>query len=66
MGGPDDLKASLDRLVSAVGTDEDRRIIQHALLSGDIVYATGERNVSIEGDASGTIIITGEYLGRPL
>jgi hypothetical protein len=60
MSSADDLKASLDRLVSATGTDEDRGVIQRALLAGHIVYATGERNVAIGGDASGTVIITGD------
>lgn len=60
MSSANDLKASLDRLVSATGTDEDRGTIQRALLAGHIVYNTGERNVAIGGDASGTIIITGD------
>jgi NB-ARC domain-containing protein len=60
MSSADDLKTSLDRLVSATGTDEDRGIIQRALLAGHIVYNTGERNVEISGDALGTIIITGD------
>ncbi|MEK6279094.1 MAG: NB-ARC domain-containing protein [Acidobacteriota bacterium] len=60
MSNTNDLKDSLDRLVSATGTDQDRKTIQHALLAGHIVYATGDRNVAIGGDASGTIIITGD------
>lgn len=60
MSNTNDLKASLDRLVSATGTDEDRKVIQHALLAGHIVYSAGDRNVAIGGDASGTIIITGD------
>jgi NB-ARC domain/Effector-associated domain 10 len=60
MSHTNDLKDSLDRLVSATGTDEDRKSIQQALLAGHIVYATGDRNVAIGGDASGTIIITGD------
>jgi len=60
MSTSNNLKASLDRLVSATGTDEDRKLIQHALLAGHIVYSTGDRNVAIGGDASGTIIITGD------
>jgi hypothetical protein len=60
MSSPNNLKASLDRLVSATGTDEDRKAIQQALLAGHIVYSTGDRNVAIGGDASGTIIITGD------
>jgi hypothetical protein len=60
MSSANDLKASLDRLVSATGTEEDRGLIQRALLAGQIVYATGERNVAIGGDASGTVIITGD------
>lgn len=60
MSTPNNLKASLDRLVSATGTDEDRKVIQHALLAGHIVYSAGDRNVAIGGDASGTIIITGD------
>src|SRR4051812_625922 len=60
MSSANDLKASLDRLVSATGTEEDRGLIQRALLAGHIVYATGERNVAIGGDASGTVIITGD------
>ncbi len=61
MSSANDLKTSLDRLVSATGTEEDRGIIQRALLSGEIVYASGDRNVAIGGDASGTIIITGDH-----
>ena len=60
MSTPNNLKASLDRLVSATGTDEDRKAIQHALLAGHIVYSAGDRNAAIGGDASGTIIITGD------
>jgi NB-ARC domain-containing protein/effector-associated domain 10 (EAD10)-containing protein len=60
MSTPDNLKASLDRLVSATGSDEDRKVIQQALLAGHIVYSAGDRNVAIGGDASGTIIITGD------
>jgi hypothetical protein len=61
MSTANDLKTSLERLVSATGTEEDRGIIQRAILAGHIVYATGERNVAIAGDAPGTIIITGDH-----
>ncbi|HKQ08058.1 MAG TPA: NB-ARC domain-containing protein [Blastocatellia bacterium] len=54
------LKSSLERLVAGTATDDDRRVVQHAMLAGNIVYAAGERSVAIGGDATGAIIITGD------
>jgi NB-ARC domain-containing protein len=34
--------------------------VQEALVSGQIVHVAGERNVAIGGDASGSIIVTGD------
>jgi NB-ARC domain len=61
MENPGALKASLDRLVSRKGTDDDCKAVQHELLAGRIVYSSDDRNVVIGGDASGTIIITGDH-----
>jgi NB-ARC domain len=53
-----ELKAALDRLVAATSTENDRHIVQEALLAGQIVL--GDRNVVIGGDAGGAVIITGD------
>lgn len=54
------LKAALQRLAEGTSNDDDRLAVQQALLAGDLVYTTGERNVAIDRDATGAIIITGD------
>jgi hypothetical protein len=54
-----ELKAALERLVSATSSESDRRLVQEALLAGQIV--SGDRNVVIGGDAGGAVIITGDH-----
>ena len=53
MGKPADLKACLDRLSNTTATDKDQKIVQQAVLSGQMVYAIGDRSVAVSGDASG-------------
>lgn len=60
MADPNTLKDALERLVAGAATDQDRSDVQHALLAGRIVYTAGERGVAIGGDATGTVIITGD------
>lgn len=57
-----ELKAALERLLTETATDADRRAVQHALLTGQIVYTTSDRAVSIGGDAPGALIITGDVI----
>jgi hypothetical protein len=56
------LKVALERMLADSATDADRRSLQHALLAGQIVYTSGDRGVSIGGDASGALIITGDVI----
>jgi hypothetical protein len=60
MADPNALKDALERLVTGAATDQDRGDVQHALLAGRIVYTAGARGVAIGGDATGTVIITGD------
>lgn len=54
------LRAALERLVLGTGTDQDRNDVQKSLLTGQLVYSAGARAVAIGGDATGTVIITGD------
>lgn len=60
MAGSLELQSALERLTSGTPTDKDRRFVQQALLAGQIVYTPGDRNVTIGGNATGSIIITGD------
>ena len=54
------LKAAVQRLTEGTSNDDDRLAVQQALLAGHLVYTTGERNVAIDRDVTGAIIITGD------
>lgn len=60
MSQESNLKPALERLTSSNATEDDRRLIQRALLSGNVVYTTGEREVAVGGNVSGSLIITGD------
>jgi hypothetical protein len=55
-----ELKTIIERLATGKATEDDRFLVQQALLSGNVVYAAGERDVAIGGEVSGSIIITGD------
>ena len=54
------LKPAFERLTNGNATEADRRLIQQALFSGNLVYTTGEREVAIGGNVSGSLILTGD------
>jgi hypothetical protein len=54
------LKAAVERLTKGTSSEADRLEVQHSLLVGRLVYTTGDRDVAIGGDATGSIIITGD------
>jgi len=53
-----ELKSALERLMASTSSENDRRLVQEALLAGQIVF--GDRNVAIGGNAAGAVIITGD------
>jgi len=55
-----DLKAALERLVAGTATEADRETMQQALQSGQINLATGQQAVSIGGNVTDSVIITGD------
>jgi hypothetical protein len=55
-----EIKSALERLITNTATEADRHTVQQAMLTGKIVYTTGEHSVAIGGNATGTIIITGD------
>ena len=55
-----ELKSGLERLIAGTANQEDQLVIQQAMLAGNLIYTSGERNVSISGDALGALIITGD------
>jgi NB-ARC domain len=60
MPRPDELKKAFEHLLGGVASDEERCVVQTALLSGRLVHAAGDRSVAIGGDAMGAVIITGD------
>ena len=56
--GPKELQAALQRVIDGNASEVDRDAVRTAVNSG--VLVTGERAVSIGGDASDVIIITGD------
>lgn len=54
------LRACLDRLIAGNASPEERSAVQQAMLAGHIAFTAGERSVAIAGDATGSIIITGD------
>jgi tetratricopeptide (TPR) repeat protein len=57
--GPNELKAALQRLIDGNASEADRDAVRTALNTG--VLVTGERAVTIGGNASDAIIITGDH-----
>ncbi|SRR6266508_2680862 len=55
-----EVKSALERLIANIATEADRRTVQQAMLTGKIVYTTGDHSVAIGGNATGTVIITGD------
>ena len=55
---PNELKATLQRLINGNASEADRDAVRTALKNG--VLVTGERAVAIGGNASDAIIITGD------
>src|ERR1041384_2217338 len=58
--GPNELKATLQRLLDGNAGEADRNAIRTALNTGVLVIVTGERAVAIGGNASDVIITTGD------
>src|ERR1041384_7359039 len=58
--GPNELKATLQRLLDGNAGEADRNAIRTALNTGVLVIVTGDRAVAIGGDASDVIITTGD------
>jgi len=54
------LKGALERLIAGCSTEQDREQVQAALAAGALSIATGERAVSLGGDANGAVIVTGD------
>jgi hypothetical protein len=57
---PTVLKGALERLVAGHSTPQDRERVQAAVAAGTLSMATGERAVSLGGDANGAVITTGD------
>ncbi|MCD9186018.1 MAG: NB-ARC domain-containing protein [Pyrinomonadaceae bacterium] len=56
-----ELEKAIERLATDRATTDDQRLLQRAVLSGNVVYTVGERDVVVGEDASGSIIITGDH-----
>jgi len=54
------LRTALTRLTTDNSTEDDNRLVRQALLSGNVVYTTGERDVAVGVSVSGSFIITGD------
>jgi hypothetical protein len=54
------LKGAIERLLANRSTPRDREQIQAALAVGTLSIATGQRAVSLGGDAHGAVIVTGD------
>jgi len=50
----------LERIGRGQETPEDIRILRHAVQTGQVTLATGERAVALGGSADGAIIVTGD------
>jgi hypothetical protein len=55
-----ELKNLLERLTTGESTEGDRRLLQQALLSGNVVHTGGEGNIAVGGSVSGSFIIVGD------
>src|SRR5262245_43728490 len=62
MGHPDfsSLKGAIERLVANHASAQDRKQVQAALAAGALSIATGQRAVSLGGDAQGAVFVTGD------
>ena len=60
MSGPNELKATLQRLIDGNASEVDRDAVRTARNTGVLVIVTGERAVAIGGNASDVIITTGD------
>jgi hypothetical protein len=54
------LKGALERLVAGGATSRDREELRGALAVGTLSVATGERAVSVGGNITNTIVVTGD------
>jgi WD40 repeat protein len=57
---PQDLQQALQRLKDGTHTPADLEALRHAVQTGQVTLATGERAVALGGSADGAIIITGD------
>jgi NB-ARC domain len=58
---PDEIKATIERLITKTASLEDRLFMQRALLEGKVVFETGGRDVAVEGDIQKSVVITGDH-----
>jgi hypothetical protein len=54
------LKSAIERLIAGNASAHDREQVQSAIAAGASSIATGERSVSLGGDANGAVIVTGD------
>jgi tetratricopeptide (TPR) repeat protein len=54
------LRSVIDRLIADKASAEDREQVQSAIAAGALSIATGQRAVSLGGDANGAVIVTGD------
>jgi Effector-associated domain 10/CHAT domain len=56
----DEINNSIERIVDGQATQFDIEAVRHLIDSGKAAIATGERSISIGGNASGSVIVTGD------
>lgn len=54
------LGAAAERLLAGTGDQNDERAVRQALLEGRVAYSAGDASVASGGEASGSLIITGD------
>jgi tetratricopeptide (TPR) repeat protein len=54
------LKDAIERLIADNASAQDRERVQSAIAAGALSIATGQRAVSLGGDANGAVIVTGD------
>jgi tetratricopeptide (TPR) repeat protein len=51
---------AIERLIADSASAQDRELVQSAIAAGALSIATGQRAVSLGGDANGAVIVTGD------
>ncbi|UBF28535.1 NACHT domain-containing protein [Kovacikia minuta CCNUW1] len=58
---PENLQAAVQRVLAGSGDEADLMTITTAIQTGQIVLATGERAIAINGDANDSVYVTGDH-----